>query len=337
MPALNATERATAIELLKRRSSQSADFVVGIDGGGTSTRAVILDAQLRVKAQGKAGPSNPLRVGIASAGSAIRDAIDQACAELSIHRDDIVAAAVGLAGVRRNDIRDRMREKLREDLKEIKVIELYTDGEIALYGATDGRAGLVVIAGTGSICCGRNAQGTHVCAGGWGPIVGDEGGAAWIARKALQSVARAADGRGKKTALTSAALTYFKITTADDLSTAIYAPTMSNDRLAGFGKHVMRVAQAGDEVARDILRRAGKQLGLAAKAVIQKLRMENEEFPVAYIGGVYGAGDLVLESMREEINRVARKAYLAQPLYPPAVAAARIAHSLVRGDLALAV
>ncbi len=337
MSSLSATTHGTAVEFLSSRPSQSRDLVVGIDGGGTATRAVILDRHLRVLAEGKAGPSNPLRVGIASASSAVRDAVDQACSQLAIHRDDIVAAAVGLAGVRRKDIRDRMREKLRECLKEIRLIELFTDGDIALYGATDGNAGLVVIAGTGSICCGRNTQGHHVCAGGWGPIVGDEGGAAWIARKALQAVAQAADGRAEKTALTAAALNYFKVALPEDLSTAIYAPTMTNDRLAGFGRQVMRVAQAGDKVAREILRQAGQQLGIAANAVIHKLRLENEKFPVAYVGGVYGAGDLVLEPMLDEINRVAKKAYLSQPLYPPAVAAARIAHSLVRGDLALAV
>ncbi len=169
-----------------RRSAGFRRLVAGVDGGGTATRAVILDDQHRVIAEGHAGPSNPLRVGIATAASAVRDAIDQACGKASIHRDDILAAAVGLAGVRRQDIRDRIREKLSECLKEIKPIELFTDGEIALYGATGGAAGLVVIAGTGSICCGRNSQGKHVCAGGWGPIVGDEGGGSWIARKALQ-------------------------------------------------------------------------------------------------------------------------------------------------------
>ncbi len=334
---LEVTTKKPAVERLARRSAQFRLLVAGVDGGGTATRAVILDDQQRVIAEGHAGPSNPLRVGVATAASAVRDAIDQACGKASIHRDDILAAAVGLAGVRRQDIRNRMREKISECLREIKPIELLTDGEIALYGATGGVAGLVVIAGTGSICCGRNPQGKHVCAGGWGPIVGDEGGGSWIARKALQAVAQATDGRGSKTALASAALSYFKIATPDDLSTAIYAPNMTNDRLAGFGRQVMRVAEGGDEVARDILRRAGQQLGIAATAVIRNLHMENEEFRVAYVGGVYGAGDLVLLPMRAEIRRVAKKAYLAEPLYSPAIAAARMARGLLRGDLALAV
>ncbi len=334
---LGVTTKKPGVESLARRTAPFRRFVVGVDGGGTATRAAILDDQLRVVAEGHAGPSNPLRVGVANAASAVREAIDQACGEAALHRDDILAAAVGLAGVRRRDIRDRMREKLSECLREIKPIELYTDGEIALYGATDGAPGLVVIAGTGSICCGRNSQGKQFCAGGWGPIVGDEGGGSWIARKALQAVAQATDGRGLKTALASAALSYFKIATPDDLSTAVYAPTMTNDRLAGFGKQVMRAAEAGDEVAQDILRKAGQQLGLAATAVIRRLHMENEEFRVAYVGGVYGAGDLVLSPMGAEIRRVAKNAYLAQPLYSPAVAAGRIARGLLRGDLALAV
>ena len=313
-----------------------AHWVAGVDGGGTGTRAVVLDQSQRVIGEGGSGPSNPLRVGIATAATNVREAVDKACAEAEIRRGDIAMATVGLAGVRRNDIRDRTREKISDCLKEIKSIELMTDGEIALYGATDGKPGLVVIAGTGSICCGRNRQGRQVCAGGWGPIVGDEGGAAWIARKALQAVAHASDGRGPKTSLTAAALDYFNVASADDLSTAIYAPTMTNDRLAGFGREVMSAAH-DDDVAVDILKEAGRELGRAAAAVIRKLRMEKEKFPVAYVGGVYGAGDMVLEPMREEIARVARYAYLSQPLFAPVVAAARVAYAHLRSELSLAV
>src|SRR5438445_2710877 len=269
------------LELTKRTSLAAATmgrpqrgyWVAGVDCGGTGTRAVILDKSPRVIGEGRSGPSNPLRVGIATAATNVRDAVDKACAEAGIHRHDIVMATVGLAGVRRKDIRDRTREKISDCLKEIKSIELMTDGEIALYGATDGDAGLVVIAGTGSICCGRNRQGRHVCAGGWGPIVGDEGGAAWIARKALQAVAHASDGRAEKTALTSAALTFFKVATPDDLSTAIYAPTMTNDRLAGCRRPILRVPAAGDTVSRELLRNAGRQLGLARTARNQALRL----------------------------------------------------------------
>ena len=311
-------------------------LVAGVDGGGTGTRAIIMDHKQRVIGEGRSGPSNPLRVGIAKAATNVREAIDCACAEAAIHRDDIAFATVGLAGVRRKDIRQCTLEKLQECLKEIKSIDLLPDGDIALYGATGGKPGLVIIAGTGSICCGRNSQGKHFCAGGWGPIVGDEGGASWIARKALQAVAHAADGRGAATALTASALKYFKVEAADDLGTAIYSPTMTNDQLAGFSREVVRVAESGDDVALEILEDAGRELGSAASAVIRKLRMEKDEFPVAYVGGVYGAGDLVLTSLQRQIKAVAKRAYLSKPLYPPVMAAARIAHTHMREELALA-
>lgn len=311
-------------------------LVVGVDGGGTGTRAVIMDEKQRVVGQGQAGPSNPLRVGIAKAASTVREAIDRACAEAAVHRDDISMATVGLAGVRRKDIHQCTLETLNECLKGIRSIELLPDGEIALYGATDGQPGLVVIAGTGSICCGRNRQGKQTCAGGWGPIVGDEGGASWIARKALQAVAHASDGRGPATAVTNAAMKYFKVESADDLSTAIYSPTMTNDRLAGFAREVVRAARTGDEVALEILEEAGKELAAAAIAVIKKLRMEKDEFPVACVGGVYGAGDLVLGAMQKEITSVAKRANLSQPLFSPVIAAARIAYGHLRDVYALA-
>lgn len=322
---------------LAHRASKPRWLVAGVDGGGTGTCAVILDSEQRVVGEGDAGPSNPLRVGIVTAATNVREAVDKACSEAGVHRDEILFATIGLAGARRKDIRDRTLEKIGEFLKEIKSIELLPDGEIALYGATGGQAGLVVIAGTGSICCGRNRQGKQVCAGGWGPIVGDEGGASWITRKALQAVAHASDGRGPKTALSAAALNYFKVATPEDLSTAIYSPTMTNDHLAGFSRQVVRVARTDDDVAVEILREAGHELAVAAIAVIRRLRMESDKFPVAYVGGVYGAGEMLLRPMQDEIQTVAKQAYVSLPLFPPVIAAARMAHAHMRGELALAV
>ena len=136
------TTTQTPVDLLPRRLVPLRHLVVGVDGGGTRTRAVVLDGD-RVLGEGASGPSNPLRVGIANGAAAIREAIDKACGAALIDRDDLVAAGIGLAGVRRKDIRTRMRDVLIETLR-IKNIELMTDGEIALYGATDGAPGIVV-------------------------------------------------------------------------------------------------------------------------------------------------------------------------------------------------
>jgi N-acetylglucosamine kinase-like BadF-type ATPase len=313
----------TSIGILPRRLSPLRKLVVGVDGGGTRTRAAVLDGN-RLLGEGAAGASNPLRVGVANGAAAIRDAIDRACAAALVQRDDIVAAGIGLAGVRRQDIRTRMREVLVETLG-IENIELLPDADMALYGATDGAPGVVVISGTGSVSCGINRQGKRVYAGGWGPVAGDEGSGSWIARRALQAVAQATDERGPKTALAAAACNYFQVSAPEDLSTAIYAPTMTNDRIAGFSKQVIDAARAGDNVGRSILIEAGRELGKTAVTVIRKLRMEGERFQVSFVGGVFSAGELVIAPLREEIARVARKAFIAGPRFSPTLAAGRMA------------
>ncbi|HUE84030.1 MAG TPA: BadF/BadG/BcrA/BcrD ATPase family protein [Pyrinomonadaceae bacterium] len=300
------------------------EVVVGVDGGGSNTTAVVMDVERRVIGEGTAGPSNPLRIGVASAAAAVREAVDKACEVAQVRRADVRVAKIGLAGARRKELRARMRDAL--NMLGVGEIDVVTDAEIALHGATDGKPGLVVIAGTGSVCCGVNAKGKRKCAGGWGPVAGDEGGGAWLARRALRAIAHASDGRGPQTLLVQAACSYFHVSTADDLSTAIYAPTMTNERIAGFGKHVIEAATQQDEVAIQILADGGLELGLAAVAVIHSLKLEKEHFQVAYVGGVFASGgELILRPMREQIQQVAPAAFLAPPRFAPAVAAARMA------------
>src|SRR2546423_8875237 len=192
-------------------------YLLGVDGGGTKTRAVVVDARQRILGEGEAGPSNPLRVGVSDSANAVREAAERACVEAGVRRIEIAAAEVGLAGVKRADIRERMRAALKAELG-IKSIEVVTDADIALYGATEGKPGLVIIAGTGSICCGVNARGRHACAGGWGPVAGDEGSGSWIARRALQGVARASGGGGRQNSLLQAAGEFFHVSEAVNLS-----------------------------------------------------------------------------------------------------------------------
>jgi N-acetylglucosamine kinase-like BadF-type ATPase len=328
------TDRRTN-DLLNPRRVSTQHSVIGVDGGGTKTEAVILDADMRVIGEGRSGPSNPLRVGLTSAAAAVKEAIDEACASAKIRRSDLDAAEVGLAGARRQELRERMREMLLP--LGIRDLEVVTDADIALYGATDGAPGLVVIAGTGSICCGINSRGKRVCAGGWGPIAGDEGAGAWLARQALHAVAYASDGRGPETLLTDFACNYFHVSTADDLTTAIYAPTITNERIAGFGKDVVEAAKRKDRIAEQIILEGGKELGRSAVAVIETLQMEREKFQIAYVGGVFrAAGEMILKPLRAEVEKVAPRAYFQPPHFSPAVAAARMARERVN-HIALAV
>lgn len=324
---------ATNAAAAPRPFRHGRELYLGVDGGGTKTQVALIDGRGRVIGEGHAGPSNPLRVGVRQSAEVVRDAIERACADAGVRRVDIDAIEIGLAGVRRADLRERVREALLS--LHVNPLEIVTDADIALAGATGDAPGLVLIAGTGSICCGKNARSKTACAGGWGPLVGDEGSGAWLARRALQAIAHASDGRGPATTLARAACEYFSVTTPDDLATAIYAPNVTTEQIAGFGRLVVEAAQKKDAVAREIVAAAGRELGAAASAVIRQLGMEREKFPVAYVGGVFKAGELLLGPLRETINKIAPGAFLASPQQPPAVAAALLARAHTR-RLALA-
>lgn len=308
----------------RKRDPKLYQLYLGVDGGGTKTNVALMNAANEVVAEGSGGPSNPLRVGVETAVGNIAKAIDAACDSGGVSRGDIVSATLGLAGVRRDDIRERVRESFSSRFR-VKKTVVTTDADIALYGTTLGKAGLVVIAGTGSVCIGVNENGDKFIAGGWGPIAGDEGGGRGIAGEALHAVAKASDGRGELTKLSERAAEYFRASNVENLISAIYAPQMDNSRIAGFAKLVVETAQEGDKVATDILQDAGFELGTAAVAVIRKLGLAKSKIPIGCVGSIFKAGELLTSPMNAIIHPVAPKAYLIEPPLVPAHAAALMA------------
>ena len=294
---------------------------LGVDGGGTKTHIIIINEAGNIKAEGFAGPSNPLRVGVETAVANILKAMNEACDNGGISLGDIEAATLGLAGVRRSDLKQRVRESFMTRLR-ISKIEVVTDAEIALYATTAGKPGLVVIAGTGSICLGKNKAGELAISGGWGPLAGDEGGGVGIAQNALHTVAKASDGRGGQTLLTERASEYFRASGPENLIVAIYSPLVDNMRIAGFARSVVETALEGDKIAVGILEDAGFELGLAACAVIKKLKLAATQVPVGCVGSIFKAGELLTAPMLKIVSECAPKAYLTIPLMPPAQAAA---------------
>jgi Predicted N-acetylglucosamine kinase len=305
----------------KQRSDQ---LYLGVDGGGTKTQIALMNENKEVVGEGFAGPSNPLRVGVETAVLNITKAVNDAFGDSRFSRGDIAAATLGLAGVRRQDIRERVKASFIEKLK-IKKTLVITDAEIAWFGTTLGKAGLVVIAGTGSICLGKNEDGKIAIAGGWGPVAGDEGGGIGIAEAALHSVAKASDGRGTPTALSERASEYFRASGPENLIVAIYSPQMDNSRIAGFARLVVETALEGDKIAVEILKEAGFELGLAAYAVIKKLDLARRKVPIGCVGSVFKAGELLTGPMLETIHTIAPKAFLTEPKMPPSEAAALMA------------
>ena len=308
-----------------RRKQRSHQLFLGVDGGGTKTQIALMNEAREVTCEGFAGPSNPLRVGVETAVTNIMKAINEACDRGGVSRGDIASATLGLAGVRRADLKRSVRESFVKRLA-IQRVEVVTDAEIALYATTQGRPGLVVIAGTGSVCLGKNEKGEMAISGGWGPLAGDEGGGVGIAQQALHTIAKASDGRGIPTMLSQRASEYFRASGPENLIVAIYSPQVDNSRIAGFARLVVETAQDGDEIAIGILNDAGYELGLAACAVIEKLKLANRKVPIGCVGSIFQAGELLTKPMLEKVRLCASKAFLTEPTMPPAHAAALMAY-----------
>lgn len=308
-----------------KRRPGSHQLYLGVDGGGTKTSIAIMNEAREVKCEGFAGPSNPLRVGIETAVTNITKAINEACDRGSVSRGDITAATLGLAGVRRADLKQSVRESFIKRLA-VRRVEVVTDAEIALFATTLGKPGLVVIAGTGSVCLGKNEKGEMAISGGWGPLAGDEGGGVGIAQQALHTIAKASDGRGVPTMLSQRASEYFRASGPENLIVAIYSPQVDNSRIAGFARLVVETAQEGDKIAIEILNDAGYELGLAACAVIGKLNLDGRRIPIGCVGSIFNAGEILTEPMLEKVRKCAPKAFLTEPEMPPAHAAALMAY-----------
>lgn len=306
------------------RKRENHQLFLGVDGGGTKTHIALMNMAGEVTCEGTAGPSNPLRVGVETAVTNIIQAINDACDRGGASRGDISAATLGLAGVRRADLKQRVRDSFIGRFG-IKKTEVFTDAEIALFATTLGKPGLVVIAGTGSVCLGKNEKGEIAISGGWGPLAGDEGGGVGIAQQALHSVAKASDGRGTPTLLSERAAEYFRASGPENLIVAIYSPQVDNTRIAGFARLVVETALGGDVIAKEILVDAGKELGLAACAVIKKLGLARRKVPIGCVGSVFKAGEILTDPMLETIRECAPAAFLTEPKMSPAHAAALMA------------
>ncbi len=302
---------------------------LGVDGGGTNCRASVANDAGRTLGEGQAEAANFLRVGLEKAVGHVKKAVHQACEQAGTEPSQITAACIGLAGVSHPDHNRQMLKALKEALP-IKNILLETDARVALAGATGNQPGVVIIAGTGSIACGINANGRFARSGGWGPIMGDEGSGGYIGRRALEAVMMAYDYRGEPTGMTEPVLKHFGVASPPELATVIYDSSSKEKgevqgKIAQLSRIAVGAAQEGDKVAQAILRAAADELAKTAIAVIEQLGMERETFRVAYVGGVFEAGDLVLAPLRDAIYSVAPQAEVAPPLDPPVIGAVRMA------------
>lgn len=154
-------------------------------------------------------------------------------------------------------------------------------------------------------------------------MFGDKGSATWIGQQALERIFAAHDGRKEQAdRLTTAVLNYVKVSDVDKLIPYFYDDReTSTAKIADIAKIVYEVAKTGDPFAREILKKAGKELASSAIAVIKKLELADETFPIALVGSVFQAKEFIIEPLMEDITLFAKNVEFTEPKFSPSIRA----------------
>lgn len=303
--------------------ASSPKLVLGIDGGGTKTSCVVLNGEGHILGRSRSGSSNRNSVGDAAAMTNVAAAIEDALADAGASKADVSALCLGMSGVGRPADRALVAGWIEQILPNIPAA-IYNDAIIALASGTRGRLfGIVVVSGTGMIVYGFDADGREARAGGWGPLLGDEGGGYAIGAAALKAVTAAVDGRGPQTALESALLQHLALRQPPELVSWAYAES-GWDRIAQLAMLTADCAAKGDPVAVSIIEEAAADLAIAAQAVARRLQLTDLDFPLVLSGGNLRPG-LLFERLTQKLADALPTAQILTPQVEPAEAAALLA------------
>jgi N-acetylglucosamine kinase-like BadF-type ATPase len=264
------------------------NLFLGVDAGGTGTRALLVNSAGAILGRGQAGPGNWQAVGISTAGATLRSAINDALNSAGVQAENVNGAFLALAGVRTAADRALIATELTP-LQLGGTVLLGGDLEAAHAGAHACSPGIVVIAGTGSAAWGRDMHDRTASAGGWGWLVDDRGGGYWLALRALSAACEAADGRGPATTLGARAVAFFGTADLRETLTALHAGRRDRAGIAAFAREVRAAADSGDTVALNLVAQAAHELLRLARAVRDQLpgyASATTPCPLAIVGGL---------------------------------------------------
>lgn len=309
-------------------------FVLGIDAGGSKTVCLRADSDGEVRRSARGPGANLAVLGELEVEKVLYELMEQVLTDEQ--SGPAAAICLGIAGVDRAEDAAVIRGILRRIGQKAPVL-VVNDALIALEAGAGGGAGIVIIAGTGSICYGRNDKGQAARAGGWGYVLADEGSGWWIGQRAIMAVMRQFDGRGPSTSLTPRVLAHFGVAEPFQLVYEVYYRDTRRRLIASLSEAVQAAVDEGDPVAREIIDAAAGELVIGVRSVAERLEMRGGQFPLVLAGSIFR----VLPALKADvIQRVAEVAPRSQPRLldaEPALGAVRLALAEARGGARLPV
>lgn len=275
-------------------------YLIGIDGGGTNSRLLACGpgGEILGHLAGKSTnvESNSGRCVLAN----LREILDRFLQESGCAIQDCLGVCLGTAGVDT----ERSRRKVSEIVGQLHlpcVTLIVNDAEIALAAETKGGPGVLLISGTGSISYGVNRAGRACRVGGYGYLVGDEGSAYWIARKAIQQILREYDRTGRKDGMFERIGSVLGICEIDQLVDFVYQSNKSE--LARLALPVVSAFEEGDGVAAHIMADAADCLSAMAIALGRRLDMGDEGYPLVFSGSMLTRTPWLMDQVSQKVER----------------------------------
>jgi N-acetylglucosamine kinase-like BadF-type ATPase len=307
-------------------------LVLGVDGGGRKTYAVVTDDDGAVRGAGEAGASNWEIAGTDDAETAIAVAVGAALEEARASADSIAASAFGLAGMDWPSDGPRLTA-LVEPVTPGVERRIVNDAFIALRSGTSESWGIAVIAGTGTVAVGRDPVGNEFRTIGEGRAFGDFGDEFDVSELAVRAVADQYTGRGPATMLSDMLCERLGEPTVESLleRLARYDPRFRAPELQNLTPMVLAATEGGDLVARNVLEDIGRALGEAAGVVARRLNMSNLPVEVVLAGGLFRTPNrYLLDELEFGVRHTAPRAELRLLGSPPVVGAALMAMELAK-------
>jgi N-acetylglucosamine kinase-like BadF-type ATPase len=298
-----------------------------MDGGGTKTKCVLTDLNLNPIYETTGSASNFLVIGADVVSETILNLIKECASSQKILIEDVEAFVLGTTGGGRRSDAELLEKQIFSDAKQksipINKFRVESDARIALEGAFSGKAGSILIAGTGSIMFGKDEAGEIHRVGGFGRYIGDEGSGYRIGRKGLNAAARFLDGRAKSTRIVDLLDQEFSISTAEQLITEVYR---NNFNIASVAPLVFDAAESGDKTAQRILEDEADELLLHISAM--KIKLSVDILKVSLIGSILTTANYFSYLFNEKVVRRHNDVKIMEAEHSPEYGAALMAKQL---------
>lgn len=296
------------------------NYVIGVDGGGTKTIGVLANYDGSVLAQFTGGASNYQVAGGKKLKAELENIFNNLLRLSKFPKQKVSHIYLGLAGAGRESDRSEIKALLA-DTSFAKGITVESDARVALAGAFGGKPGIILIAGTGAICFGKNVGSPVVRAGGWGYLLGDEGSGFFIGQQAIIAALKDLDGRSEKTSLRQLFESKYRLKQLDEIIPLIYKGKIDRTEISNLAPLVYEASQRGDAVAMNIIRSNGQELGKLARAVAEKLNLRHKPIHIAIIGGLFNFKEAFVNEIYKELYELSWDIEISEPRFPPAIGA----------------